>query len=442
MINIHDIRKRYGLQKDHLSKYPLFSTGFGNYNKKFLIEEVEDLICKLIDDKTITESCPLYDRILNGRNRKIKVKEIVIELLKKYDINNDVTDIINKAINKYCKTDEVDDFSIARKIVDQVNFNNNMYLMKVKRKELADELINKTSIIDGIKNTEFVTKITSTNAYTNFINGKIIFDDFTKVANQYINIIKEREQRRKKLHTELKKHKIVVNDMISKLYAYYNYINNNGGSLERATSSIKNLIDMQNREAEMKQIVSDKNFSNYHKCKFYTNYVEGNINLKTALEELDAEIEKHKKKDTVEKRRNQIKLYIKTMKLPSYIKSTIINHEACNKYINTDTLQFADLKKILLQYRQTLIDTSPLGKEFASFLYNLNISILDNIEEIDIEYALFCNSNETSLDLHDYSSDERRYIIILCGNLKLQYENDNRNGRNIDIITKPDGWKL
>lgn len=446
VISMNDIKKVYGLIYEQINKYSLFSfvcRGYGVYGRKYLISEIESLICKLVEDKVVKpHDC--YLEIIKNKSKKQRITEIVMELLKKYELIDETLNTIPDIVNRFYKMEGVDEFSIGRKIVENINTINDTNVNRIKRKEIADNAINKHVTKNRPSNNDFINKTHSTIAYRKYIDGSIKLEEFMDTLNYYVDTIINKEDRRIKINSELTKNKISV-DMVDRYRVYDNYVNKGDGTVATVLSSIKTIIETNKRDNDIKMLARDKRFPNYYDYDFYTNYIDGRISLTVASEQMDIEVNKYKKQQTIIEKRKKLQQFLKSMIAPSYIKDKVMLHPDCNKYLGTDTVKLSVLKKTLTNYMYHIIDGSPLGKNFGRFIGRFSICnppLLGDTEEIDIEFAIFCNSDENKLVFDDYYDLEKKYIHNLCFSLGLQYicDNDEVNGTCIITITKPNDW--
>lgn len=446
MISVNDIRKAYGLTYEQINKYPLFSVvvrGYGVYGRKYLISDIENLICKLVEDKVLKpHDC--YLEIIENKNKKKRITEIVMELLKKYELMDETIEVVPDFVNKFYKMEGVDEFSVARKIVENINNVNDVNINRNKRKEIADNEINKHISKNRTTNNDFVNKTYSNIAYRKYIDGSIKLEEFMETLNYYVNTIINKEDRRNMINNELVKNKINV-EMVAKYRVYENYVSNGVGTVATVMSSIKTIIETNKRENDMKILAKEKHFPSYYDYDFYTNYIDGIISLTVASEQMDIEVIKYKKQQAIIEKRKKLQQFLKSMIITSYIKDKVMLHPDCNRYLGTESVKFNVLKKTLTNYANEIIDGSPLGKNFGKYICRLSIcnpALLGDTEEIDIEFAIFCNGNDKILVLDDYYDLEKKYIQNLCGalGLKCACKNDDANNTCVITVIKPNNW--
>jgi hypothetical protein len=291
-IGIDDIKNTYNISSDYLIKnnVPSFIEKFNvKPGRRYLICDVENLICKLVDEQKI-DPPKSYNRIIEMKNRKKIVTDIVNELLTKYVLLDEVEDKITSIINKIYRIEGYTDFSVAMNIVESINKENTNILEKKERVKIANVIL-KNKKCDN----EFIDKIKHTYTYANYINGKISLDIFVMILETEIKKTNEKVEREKIINAELEKNNIPIH-MASKYHIYNDYVNKNIGDYLNAVFCIKKRIDVDRREKEIVKLAKDKNLSSPHDYIFYVEYLDGLISLDDAMKKIDNEINKFRVK--------------------------------------------------------------------------------------------------------------------------------------------------
>jgi len=149
MISLSDANYDYKLGKKVILKYdPTFvhypDSTIGA-KAKYFISEIEQIafdVVKNLDDKDPKKKAYIKQKCYNDLHKekikklndyKKKVKNIIIELIVKYDIKNEkIDDMIDNLINIKCKDYNIDCFGMASIILDEIieNHNSNYNIME------------------------------------------------------------------------------------------------------------------------------------------------------------------------------------------------------------------------------------------------------------------------------------------------------------------------
>ena len=469
-----DAKKKYNLTESDLNDINLFSINFTvhrNIGTKYLVSELEQLAIKLGRNKELCEY------LTDCTNRKTSIVNNVTILIQKYElVIPDVDIIINQLAAKYYTNTDMDEHLISIAIINKIKEMDDKVLEKNIRKKKIDDyignnidshykenaksnyaynqFINDTITYEECINTlnklitqytnkaqricdldEFITKhidvkynkiVKTHDAYDKYINNKIKYDTCIKHLHAYVNSIITKDTRIKLLHAELKKQKLKIND-VKLLNPYIIYTQSDTITVETTLIDLKIVLGRKKRSLELETIMKAKKYINdWSKQTFYINYVNGDITLEKALEQLDIEINLYFTRPDRENELNEIikekkckniflnkQFYIdyvngavplhKTMtllneqiifneekvppifnetlylnpvqKLNAYIDSIVgyqykhilRNHQICNKYIN-GIITLDILQSYLLTYKHTLISESEYNKYLTLWL--------------------------------------------------------------------------
>lgn len=372
-ITFTDAKRKYKLTKEEIESADLFEYSFvshGNTGTKYLVSEIEELADKLTKNLDITDKRrqaylkqhDITQEVQKSKNNLSNVKkqtrEIVIDLVKKYnvDIDKDIENKINDAINTYYSTRidiGTDIFSIAmgianeidkrdkrkkelnalintidekyRKLVysypeyiallenntDKAELNQRFEIVRQKVNKIKNkiELQNeREKIIDDLLmkkyNKKYIKVAKSHDLYCEYISEGNV--DLNKCLDTIDNIIKvriERDKRKYELDKSLKKNKMLVSKWKNDKN-YTDYIEHNKGSIDNIINFFKNKLIMKERKIKLNEIIKQKCVYNFKNYAFYHNYVIDKITLEEAILQLDDQIMKNDTKKQMNSIRN------------------------------------------------------------------------------------------------------------------------------------------